>query len=223
MTANPPDAASVEDSSLEDLLREAKSNGLRNWGRHEDAVRAARQLAEHVTTLTAQLEAERARALRWKWSIYREVVRFHREDHDALCLSLLNVGNRAEDLTTRLAAVEAERDALREANRWHGPDDVPPTPPGEEDFFIVAVRRAQSGKVWSYPAIYIRDFTLTYCGGEEREETGWFTAEANGEESSNYYPLLQPGDELIGWREVPIHPLDARATLAPPAADGGAT
>lgn len=131
--------------------------------------------AAHVTTLTAQLEAERARALRWKWSIYREVVRFHREDHDALCLSLLNVGNRAEDLTTRLAAVEAERDALREAlepvaaeaDKWRYFED-------DLDIMVAAV------KAFTASTIQYRGLTV----GQLRK---------------------------------------ARATLAQPAADGGAT
>lgn len=121
-----------------------------------------------------------------------------REVIEAVCPTLL----------TTLSALTEERDRLREQlavmeGVWRTPDEVPAMPSGGEGYFIVAVRRHHSGKVWTFPATYIRDFVLRFDADDtERAVTGWFSAEANGDDGSTYQDLLYPGDEMIAWREV---------------------
>lgn len=104
---------------------------------------------------------------------------------------------------------------------WFSPEIPPATPKGSERYFIVAVRRAHNGKVWTFPAQYLNAYPLLFevCGCEGEPDghvsdgcpcTGWYSASSDGEYDENYSPLLSFGDELLAWSEVQLHPLDAR-------------
>lgn len=108
------------------------------------------------------------------------------------------------------------------ATIWLDPAIPPATPKGTERYFIVAVRRSHSGKVWTFPAKYLNAYPLEFevCGcGVEHEDgcpcTGWYSASSDGEYDENYSPLLSPGDELVAWSEIQLHPLDARLAQEP--------
>lgn len=99
---------------------------------------------------------------------------------------------------------------------WHSPDEVPQVKRGNERYYIVAVFRAHSGKVYSFPALYLHDYPLCYedgyecvCGDASRHTddgcptTGWYQYTA-GNDGGEYSRLsMSPGDELRGWTEVP--------------------
>ncbi len=112
--------------------------------------------------------------------------------------------------------------AVSDETMWFSPEIPPTIPKGSERYFIVAVRRAHSGKVWSFPATYLNAYPLTFeiceCEAEHSDDgcpsTGWFTVSSEGEYDENYLPLLSPGDELVAWSEIQLHPLDARLTAA---------
>ncbi|WIY54106.1 Lar family restriction alleviation protein [Devosia sp. YIM 151766] len=104
---------------------------------------------------------------------------------------------------------------------WFSPEIPPSIPNGSDRYFIVAVRRAQSGNVWTFPAIYLNAYPLEFevceCETEHDEgcpTTGWYTASSEGEYDENYSALLSPGDELVAWSEIQLHPLDARRAAA---------
>lgn len=115
--------------------------------------------------------------------------------------------------------------------QWHPGDEAPQIKAGTERHFIVAVKRAHSGKTYSFPALYLHDYALRYddgyecvCKDESRhtEEgcptTGWHSAEANDDGDGQRYNRLSldPGDELLSWTEVPQF-----AALSVPAEGGG--
>lgn len=89
--------------------------------------------------------------------------------------------------------------------RWNAPDQLPTVPPGHEGWFIVAVRRAHSGKISSFSAAYLNEEELWFEDeGESRRVSGWFTSEASdGDDSSQFQPILSDGDELMGWTAIP--------------------
>lgn len=108
--------------------------------------------------------------------------------------------------------------------KWHAPEEAPYDREGYaiNRYYIVAVRRQQSGKVWTFPATYLHNYPLEYRDGcickEEHDDlgcptTGWFTCSSDGEFDENYTALLSRDgtgkqDELVAWCEIEKHPLD---------------
>ena len=101
---------------------------------------------------------------------------------------------------------------------WNAPDLVPDVPKGECEILIVAVRRRHSQKVFSFGACYLNAFPLHFeygCGdcGDEAEcpnatgdgcpKSGWMQDEPTGDDGRTYTPLLNEGDELVGWQTYP--------------------
>lgn len=117
---------------------------------------------------------------------------------------------------------EVQEQGGGEAMAWQHPDTLPPVEPGQYGWFWVAVRRANSGHVYSFPATYLNAMVLTdeNCDQEESqgnryhhgpadeddgefEATGWHDAKEHSEYSAIYLPLLDSdNDELIAWRAV---------------------
>lgn len=131
----------------------------------------------------------------------------------------------ADFATTAFALRDAEAkvermEAALEA-KWWSPEIPPSIPKGHERYFIVAVRREHNGKVWTFPATYLNAYPLTFevceCEAEHSDEgcpcTGWYSVSSEGEYDENYSPLLSPGDELVAWSEIQLHPEDARSAL----------
>lgn len=120
-----------------------------------------------------------------------------------------------------LQACQRQSFALEREARvsWYPPEILPPVPKGQEQYFIVAVRRGSSGKVWTFPATYLNAYPLECnvceCDAEHSEDgcpcTGWYTVSSDGEYENNYTQLLSPVDELVAWSEIQVHPLDPRA------------
>ena len=120
--------------------------------------------------------------------------------------------------------------------KWFAASVPPSIPVGTQRSFIVAVRRAHSGKVYSFPAIYLNGYQLVYetgecpkgngCEGNGCDDgcptTGWYSDSSEGEYDHNYAKLaLAPGDEFLAWS--PIQQFDpdrvALATTAGEATD----
>ncbi len=81
---------------------------------------------------------------------------------------------------------------------------TPGTPEGNEEVFIVAVRRAHDGNVYTFPASYLNSFPLQYEDEPyERETTGWFYPEGDGDNDRTYIALLGPSDRLEAWAKIP--------------------
>jgi hypothetical protein len=81
--------------------------------------------------------------------------------------------------------------------------------PNQCRHFIVAVRRATlPEKVFVTSAYYANQYTddeLRDRNGDEYIADGWYTIghDMSGEYSDLYMPLLNPGDEVVGWQEFP--------------------
>lgn len=113
------------------------------------------------------------------------------------------------------------------AEQWQRASEIPNVPRGNERQFIAAVRRAHSGKVYTFAASYLNGYQLVYedgCpkgdGGEGNgcddgcPTTGWYEATGNGEDALTYEKLsLRKGDEFLGWCAVPSYP--ALSALSP--------
>jgi len=109
-------------------------------------------------------------------------------------------------------------------DEWHSPDEIPDTPKGTERNFIVAVRRARNGQVYSFPLVYLNAYQLRYeyecpkgdgCEGDGCDDgcptTGWYNETGDGDDGSTYSPMhMDPGDEFLGWRQVPQWPAASR-------------
>jgi hypothetical protein len=106
----------------------------------------------------------------------------------------------------------------QDAGGWREASEVPQVPVRGERYFIVAVKRAHSGKTVSFPALYLHDYPLNYDDGDRCvcddptrhtddgcPTTGWFQAEANDDGDGQRYSRLHldPGDELVRWTDVP--------------------
>jgi len=92
---------------------------------------------------------------------------------------------------------------------WYSPEIAPPINRGSERWLMVAVRRGHSGKVYSFPALYLSEYTLSFDDEEtdERSVTGWYSAEGNSDgDGLSYSALLERGDELVAWGPTPIYP-----------------
>jgi len=102
---------------------------------------------------------------------------------------------------------------------WRGSSENPPVAHGSEGEFIVAVRRARNGKVYSFAATYLNGYRLRYeyecpdgekcqtCDEDGHPTTGWFRETGDDGEGSRYHAVsLDEGDEFLGWRNVPQWP-----------------
>lgn len=103
---------------------------------------------------------------------------------------------------------------------WKAGTVIPEVKKGCEYELVVAVRRAKSGKVYSFSASYLNAYPLNYndgcpkgdgCSGEGCDDgcptTGWFYQTGEDGDSSQYNSLqIANGDELVGWRHIPQWP-----------------
>jgi len=88
--------------------------------------------------------------------------------------------------------------------KHQGYTDLPSTPPGSDMFVIVAVRRGHNAKIYTFPAIYANQYTLQYNDEpSERQVTGFFTHSSAGDDDYLWQPLLDRGDELVAWAQIP--------------------
>ena len=118
-----------------------------------------------------------------------------------------------------LARAEAlDEGAAGEPVAWRDPTDMPSIEEGSEKWFIVAVRRKHSERVFTFSAPYLNGVVLEFDEDDdlvERPMTGWASQEYD-EDRRIFFPLLSEGDELLAWQEFPkytAHP------SPPPAAD----
>lgn len=103
---------------------------------------------------------------------------------------------------TEQATSPAPDAVLRE--EWLTPEAEPPMGRFNSRNFIVAVKRAYSGRVYVFPAQYLFNCPLWFEDeAEERAVTGWYGADCESDEITNYTPLLSNGDELMGWQPLP--------------------
>lgn len=109
---------------------------------------------------------------------------------------------------------------------WQPGNTVPNVPHGDEQYFLVAVRRKyELGKVWSFPAQFLNNKKLLcveddpvsrkgngWCQvpcdeGEDADilVTGWYmeSSTPDAEYDTEYRQLLSDGDELVAWAEIP--------------------
>lgn len=101
---------------------------------------------------------------------------------------------------------------------WHPPDQVPPVKPGNNREFVVAIRRAKNGKVYSFAAYYLNAYRLEYrdgcpdvesCPGPDQCDdgcptTGWFTSIGDDDYDYLFQNLyLEKDDKVMGWCELP--------------------
>jgi hypothetical protein len=98
--------------------------------------------------------------------------------------------------------------------KWLPPDKTPATKHGSSDNYIVAVKRKSSGKTYTFPACHLNAYPLEYDGdciceneGDHSDgcpTSGWFGFDASNQyEAGLYTKLLDPGDELLAWAEIP--------------------
>lgn len=123
-----------------------------------------------------------------------------------------------------LAAVNALPDLIarvERAEKWNVGTVTPRIDVGWEREFVVAVKRAHNGKVYSFAASYLNAYPLRYeyecpkgegCPRDGCEDgcptTGWFRLTGDDGEGRLYQQLeLNEGDELLGWRDVPQWPV----------------
>lgn len=105
---------------------------------------------------------------------------------------------------------------VERAETWNEGTVTPRLDVGWEREFIVAVKRAHNGKVYSFAASYLNAYPLRYeycpkgegrpCDGCENgcPTTGWFRLTGDDGDGRLYQQLeLNEGDELLGWRDVP--------------------
>lgn len=110
--------------------------------------------------------------------------------------------------------------------RWQPGNTAPEVPMNDEQYFLVAVRRKHElGKVWSFPAQFLNN-KLLLCAHDDPQSrkgngwiqvpcdegedadirvTGWHfeNSTPNGEYDNEYRPMLDDGDELLAWGEIP--------------------
>lgn len=86
---------------------------------------------------------------------------------------------------------------------------APPTKAGDYDEYIVAVRRkAVPGRIFVFASNYANNYgkeTLSDDEGNEYIADGWYTIghDSSGEYDSLFMPMLDDGDEVIGWQALP--------------------
>lgn len=100
---------------------------------------------------------------------------------------------------------------------WRKPDSVPEIKAGSQREFVVAVRRAKSGNVYSFAATYLSALRLQYqncpkgrdnfceeCHDEGCETTGWFYTTGDDDDGEHFHPMyMEKGDEFLSWRNFP--------------------
>jgi hypothetical protein len=89
---------------------------------------------------------------------------------------------------------------------WNAGD--PPVPKGRTQEFIVAVRRKSSAeRVFVFAATYANEYDddLSTRDGDGFIAHGWFNVgpDGSGEFDSFYEPMLERGDEVVGWQHLP--------------------
>lgn len=102
---------------------------------------------------------------------------------------------------------------------WEKPETVPDVELGECDIFIVAVRRSRGARA-VFGACYLNAMPLHFEWGcdacsDETEcpdimgngcpRTGWRSDEPTDDDGRIYTPLLEQGDELLGWCRFPTY------------------
>jgi hypothetical protein len=142
---------------------------------------------------------------------------------------------KTHNLATQAAAIRAGnflRSYLQAAGlpapvpEWHSMEEIPVTPLGTVRNFAVAFRSKERGSVWVEEAHFLNAFPLTPRDDNADEIegadddgnvpfTGWH--ERFGDEDEPFYQGIQmdnPYTEVLGWAEMPKHPLAAspRAT-----------
>ncbi|GEM_PF-2883680 len=105
------------------------------------------------------------------------------------------------------AAIQATRPARDGAvgEAWRSPADTPVVDAESCCDFIVAVKRKHSERVFVFPAQYLRSFELHFNEEPyERRVNGWYLARSEDPDMGDtYYELLNEGDELLGWQNLP--------------------
>jgi hypothetical protein len=100
---------------------------------------------------------------------------------------------------------------------WRNADDIPPVPKGQMREYVVAVKRAKTGKAYEFAACYLNGYPIEYrdccpkgngCDGDGCDDgcptTGWF--EQTGDD---YYDTMfnqmsiGKDDTFLGWLELP--------------------
>lgn len=143
--------------------------------------------------------------------------------------------NRAKRLREAASALRATLTPST-VEDWRSPAVLPEIKKGEERSFVVAVRRAHSGKVYSFPAVYLNAYPLQFndecpkgpgCDGTGCDDgcptTGWYSITGDGDDGNTYSVLhFDKGDEFLGWRELPQWDVPALipATVAGEAPEG---
>jgi|ERR1700721_1528999 len=101
--------------------------------------------------------------------------------------------------------------------RWRDAADVPEVGARSMREFVIAIRRARTGKVYSFAASYLNEYPLNYndcpqgndhicdaCTEDGCPTTGWFEQTGADDEGAQFHPLsLSDGDQLLGWRNIP--------------------
>jgi len=114
-------------------------------------------------------------------------------------------GDQREKLYAFAGNVVAETLA-RIPSGWNAGN--PPVSKGHTQEFIVAVRRKSSAeRVFVFAATYANEYDdeLSTRDGDGFIAHGWFNVgpDGSGEFDSFYEPMLQRGDEVVGWQHLP--------------------
>ncbi len=107
-------------------------------------------------------------------------------------------------LSAALSRAEALLAEAREGlTTVHPPTDLPPTPDGQDRFYLAIVERCHNGKAYTIPAVHLHNLPLQY-EDEERKTTGWYAYTwDDSDDATAYEPLIGNGDKLLGWAEIP--------------------
>lgn len=100
---------------------------------------------------------------------------------------------------------------------WHAmADGAPPTEPGTDTEFIVAVKRQATGKTYVFAATYLNAMVLRRHENDESENesdfvtiTGWYTERADDPDSDAcWWNIIDigSGDEVTHWMALPPEP-----------------
>lgn len=92
-------------------------------------------------------------------------------------------------------------------------DRLPDTPSDSDLEFIVAVRRAHTGKTYVFAANYLNSKEL-YSEEEEADDegricvTGWYYERDDAEYDTAWHQILNPGDTVTHWQPLPPPPTE---------------
>jgi Lar family restriction alleviation protein len=177
-----------------------------DWGAAEWFERLANAIMEHDKAVMAEDDVS--------VHIYRNIA--------ASSATELVRGYRTQ-VRTALSARAVLTDTAREgATSWHLAEETPPVAKANCREFIVAVKRAKTGKVSTFAASYLNAYELEYqdhpcpqcqnipdpeCSGNSGggcPTTGWYTVTGDDDYAGMWNALyLEKGDEIVGWAEVP--------------------